>query len=68
MVANADVLIDLSYVKGHGDRGFGGACKSLAMGCVTTRTRRDIHALEGGHTWYEARCVRCGAWAPPSTA
>jgi len=60
-VADADVLINFAHAKGHGDCGFGGSCKNLAMGCVTTRTRRDIHALEGGHTWYEKRCTRCGA-------
>jgi len=60
-VADADCLINFSHVKGHGDCGFGGACKNLAMGCVTTRTRRDIHALEGGHTWDEEKCTHCGA-------
>jgi uncharacterized Fe-S center protein len=60
-IADADVLIDLSHVKGHGDCGFGGACKNLAMGCVTGATRSAIHHLEGGHVWDEDRCIRCGA-------
>ncbi len=59
--ADADRLINFAHAKGHGDCGFGGSCKNLAMGCVTTRTRGDIHALEGGHTWYEERCTHCGA-------
>jgi len=60
-VADADVLINFSHAKGHGDCGFGASCKNLAMGCVTTRTRRDIHALEGGHSWDEEACTHCGA-------
>jgi uncharacterized Fe-S center protein len=60
-VADADVLINFSHAKGHGDCGFGAACKNLAMGCVTTSTRREIHALEGGHTWNEEACTHCGA-------
>ena len=47
-IHDADVLIDFSHVKGHGSCGFGGACKNIAMGCVTSETRREIHALEGG--------------------
>jgi uncharacterized Fe-S center protein len=60
-IADADALIDLSHVKGHGDCGFGGACKNLAMGCVTGKTRADIHHLEGGHVWDRRKCIRCGA-------
>jgi len=59
MVKEADVLINFSHVKGHGDCGFGGACKNLAMGCVPGRTRREIHALEGKLTWDRAKCIRC---------
>lgn len=58
-IANADVLIDLSHVKAHGDCGFGGACKNLAMGCVPGKTRRKIHELEGCLTWKRNKCVHC---------
>jgi uncharacterized protein len=56
----ADVLINFSHVKGHGDCGFGGACKNLAMGCVPSKSRGDLHALEGDLTWDKSKCVRCG--------
>lgn len=58
-IHDADVLIDFSHVKGHGSCGYGGACKNIAMGCVTTRTRHEIHGLEGGLEWDEGRCVHC---------
>ena len=58
-VADADVLIDFSHVKGHGACGYGGACKNLAMGCVSSPTRHRLHQLEGGLTWHEKDCVHC---------
>ncbi len=60
-IHDADVLIDLSHVKGHGCCGFGGAVKNIAMGCVTDRTRGQIHSLEGGLTWDESKCTHCEA-------
>jgi uncharacterized Fe-S center protein len=59
-IVDAEALIDLSHVKGHGACGFGGASKNLAMGCVTGRTRGAIHALEGGLKWDKKKCTRCG--------
>lgn len=45
-IHDAEAMIVLSHAKGHGVCGFGGACKNIAMGCVTDRTRRQIHGLE----------------------
>ena len=59
-IEDADVLINLSHAKGHGNCGFGGAVKNLAMGCVTGRTRGAIHSLEGGLKWHSNKCKRCG--------
>jgi len=58
-VADADVLVNFSHVKGHGACAYGGACKNLAMGCVSCATRHEIHRLEGGLTWHEADCTHC---------
>lgn len=58
-IADAEALIDLSHVKGHGDCGFGGASKNLSMGCVTQRTRGRLHALEGGLKWDPEKCDHC---------
>ena len=60
VVTDADILINLSHTKAHGDAGYGGACKNLSMGCVTAKTRGDIHALEGDLTWNRDKCIRCG--------
>ena len=59
LIHDADFLIDFSHVKGHGACGFGGACKNIAMGCVTDRTRHALHGLEGGLVWNEKKCTRC---------
>jgi len=58
-IMKAEVLVNFSHVKGHGDCGFGGACKNLAMGCVPPETRRDLHQLEGAIVWKKAKCTRC---------
>lgn len=58
-IHDADVLVDFSHVKGHGACGYGGACKNLAMGCVTGATRANIHALQGGLTWDADLCSHC---------
>ncbi|MHA1699331.1 MAG: DUF362 domain-containing protein, partial [Promethearchaeota archaeon] len=59
LILDADVLFVLSHVKGHGDCGFGGAGKNIAMGCVPSSTRSKIHALEGGIEWDESKCTHC---------
>ena len=59
-INDADVLIDFSHVKGHGCCGLGGAVKNIAMGCVTDRTRGQIHRLQGGISWNEEKCTHCG--------
>lgn len=61
LIHDADFMIDFSHVKGHGACGFGGACKNIAMGCVTDRTRNEIHSLEGGLVWDNEKCIHCGA-------
>ena len=37
---DAPCLINFAHVKGHGDCGHAGACKNIAMGCVTDATVR----------------------------
>ena len=64
LIHDADFLIDFSHVKGHGSCGYGGACKNIAMGCVTDRTRHEIHGLEGGIVWDADKCVHCGKCLP----
>jgi uncharacterized protein len=58
-IVDADTLINFSHFKGHGDCGYGAACKNLAMGCVTTQSRGDLHQLEGGMALDSELCTGC---------
>ena len=59
-IQDSDALIVLTHVKGHGDCGYGGACKNLAMGAVTAKTRTLLHSIEGGLKWHLEKCKFCG--------
>jgi len=58
-IEDADTLINVSHFKGHGDCGYGAACKNLAMGCVTQKSRGHLHQLEGGLVYDEKLCSKC---------
>ncbi len=60
VIWDAPCLINLSHVKGHGDCAYAGACKNIAMGCVSQSTRLKLHSLEGRMDWIKERCDRCG--------
>ena len=60
-IYHADYFVNLSHVKGHGSCGYGGAVKNIAMGCVTDRTRQEIHGLFGGLEWDKEKCTHCEA-------
>ena len=58
-LVDSNALINFSHFKGHGDCGYGAACKNLAMGGVSGGTRGALHHLEGGLVWDRKRCVAC---------
>ncbi|MGE5611139.1 MAG: DUF362 domain-containing protein [Bacillota bacterium] len=58
-IEDADALINISHFKGHGDCGYGAACKNLAMGCVTQHCRGSLHQLEGGLVYNKNQCTKC---------
>lgn len=59
-IVSADAMIVYSHGKGHGNCGWGGAIKNIGMGCVTCKTRGDIHSLEGTTLrWEESACSHC---------
>jgi hypothetical protein len=59
-IVDSDAMIVLSHGKGHGQSGFGGAIKNIAMGCVSGRTRRGIHMLmESTFQIDHAKCKQC---------
>jgi uncharacterized Fe-S center protein len=61
LIHDADFLIDFAHVKGHGCCAYGGAVKNISMGCVSDRTRREQHGLEGGLRWDKDKCTHCEA-------
>ena len=59
-IVDAEAMLVLSHGKGHGQCGFGGAIKNIAMGCVTVKTRASIHNLmDTQFTWDKEACVHC---------
>jgi len=59
-IVDADAMVVLSHGKGHGQSGFGGAIKNIAMGCVDGITRGRIHRLMAAtFKWNEKKCAGC---------
>lgn len=58
-IVNAEALINVAHVKGHGACGFGGLTKNLAMGCVNQTTKEAVHGLQGGLEWDQETCTLC---------
>lgn len=59
-VAEADVLISLSHVKGHEQTGFGGVLKNLGMGCGSREGKLFMHS-DSKPVIRDKHCVGCGA-------
>ncbi|MHA2495783.1 MAG: DUF362 domain-containing protein [Candidatus Hodarchaeales archaeon] len=52
---DADVMINLSHIKGHNSCGFGGAIKNIALGGYSKPTRwNKIHGIEGAIPYWDA--------------
>lgn len=59
-IAHAEAMVVVSHAKGHGHCGFGGTLKNLGMGCVSRRSRDEIHRLmDTGFSWKGDQCMRC---------
>jgi uncharacterized Fe-S center protein len=58
-IFNADSLIVLSHVKGHGLSGFGGSIKNVAMGCVTKESKAAQHRANRALIDL-SKCTGCG--------
>jgi len=56
-VKDAEVLVDISHVKGHNSIGFGGSIKNIAIGCFTQETRWAMHkAMQFDKYWDAEKC------------
>jgi len=58
-IFNADSLIVLSHVKGHGLSGFGGSIKNVAMGCVVKDSKAAQHRANRALIDI-SKCTGCG--------
>lgn len=57
-IEEADSMVVMSHFKGHGQAGFGGAIKNLAMGCAPPRGKKAQHSTRpvADHS----KCIGCG--------
>jgi len=62
-VLNSNCLVILSHFKGHDLSGFGGAIKNIAMGCVSTASKRAQHLVNMPEYHNERGCDGCGICA-----
>ena len=53
-VKDADILINLSHVKGHNNAGFGAALKNLALGCFTQDSRVNMHHTDQYDAYWDS--------------
>ena len=66
-VWNADYLVCLSHSKGHGNSGYGGAIKNLAIGAMIQKTRNALHMVQHAEKYWDAEkcthyadgCTKC---------
>ncbi|HBP25821.1 MAG TPA: 4Fe-4S ferredoxin [Acholeplasmatales bacterium] len=57
-IADADIIISMSHVKGHGLAGFGGALKNLGMGSGSRAGKHEMHS-SGKPFIREDKCKGC---------
>jgi len=57
-ITQADHVVMLTHFTGHGSGCFGGAIKNLGVGCVTKRTKYDLHVEEPPSI--NEKCNDCG--------
>lgn len=64
--AEADALVVISHVKGHGEAGFGGAIKNIGMGLGTRSAKQRMHS-DVKPLVFSPNCTKCGrcvSWCP----
>lgn len=59
-VYDADAMIAITHVTGHGRAGLGGGIKNLAMGCVTKKGKIDQHCVMKP-SFNKEECIACGS-------
>jgi uncharacterized Fe-S center protein len=57
-IHDADYLICLSHAKGHGNCGYGGAIKNLALGAIVGHSRNVLHMVQHAEQyWDPTKCT-----------
>ncbi len=57
-IAESEFILILSHVKGHELTGFGGAIKNVGMGCVSKKSKIDLHS-KTSFNWESSKCIFC---------
>jgi len=58
-IAQSDVFVSLSHVKGHEMTGFGGALKNIGMGCGSVAGKKEMHCNSKPYV-HQENCRGCG--------
>lgn len=51
---DADYLVCLAHAKGHGNSGFGGCIKNIALGSAVAKSRNCMHMVQHAETYWDA--------------
>lgn len=64
----ADAIVVISHVKGHGEAGFGGAVKNVGMGLGCRSAKQRMHSDVKPRVTFDkcTKCQRCLQWCPVS--
>lgn len=62
----ADAMVVISHIKGHGEAGFGGAIKNVGMGLGSRSAKQRMHSDVKPRVTFDkcTRCKRCIEWCP----
>ncbi len=58
-IANSDIIITMSHVKGHELAGFGGTLKNIGMGCASIGGKMELHSVSKPVV-IKKHCIGCG--------
>jgi len=58
-IAEADIILSISHVKGHEMAGFGGALKNLGMGSGSVAGKKEMHSASQPKV-NQDNCIGCG--------
>jgi uncharacterized Fe-S center protein len=58
LIQDATFLVNFAHAKGHPSCGYGGAIKNLALGCMSGKTRAEMHdSMHYDPYWFAEKCT-----------